>query len=140
MLINNLDNFYGVDERGIPVKSLRNVMEESTVISEVSVSVKSVKLKKVQEMRDITIYTLMDRLSNVISSADCRYTIAKKIMADLRKAWKKGEDTIDLTYIFARKFFWYENKLKTIYGKDALEHLFYRTTDGNYENKDWEII
>lgn len=136
MFTTETEKFYGVDLYGNADTKLRLTMDEELVKSEVIENVIPVFLTDIHEMKEVTIYTLMNKLEEIISSKECRYVIAKWIMANLRNAWEAEENEIEVTYLLCREFTWEENKkTKNVFGKDVLNVIFERISVEKFKNK-----
>ena len=136
MFTNETDKFYGVDLYGNADTKLRLTMDEELVKSEVIENVIPVFLTDIHEMKEVTIYTLMKKLEEIISSKECRYVIAKWIITNLRNAWESEENEIEVTYLLCREFTWDENKkTQNVLGKDVLNTLFERISGDKFKNK-----
>lgn len=94
MFTNETDKFYGVDVYGNADTKLRLTMDEELVKSEVIENVIPVFLTDIYEVKEVTIYTLMEELKRLTEFSVARYVIAKWIMAKLRVAWEAGENEI----------------------------------------------
>lgn len=136
MFTNETEKFYGVDLYGNADTKLRLTMDEELVKSEVIENVIPVFLTDIHEMKEVTIYTLMSKLEEIISSKECRYVIAKWLITNLRNAWESEENEIEVTYLLCREFTWEENKkTKNVMGKDVLNTLFERISGDKFKNK-----
>ena len=136
MFTNETEKFYGVDLYGNADTKLRLTMDEELVKSEVIENVIPVFLTDIHEMKEVTIYTLMSKLEEIVSSKECRYVIAKWIITKLRNAWESEENEIEVTYLLCREFTWEENKkTKNVMEKDVLNTLFERISGDKFKNK-----
>lgn len=136
MFNNEKDSFYGVDIYGNADTCFRITMDERLVKSEIVENVIPVFLTDIHEMKDTTIYTLMEAFEKIISRVECRYVVAKWIMTELRKAWEEGKEEIEITYLLCRSFSWIENKKeKSILGKDIIDALFVRVSGDKFKKK-----
>lgn len=136
MFNNEIDCFYGIDIYGNPDTKLRITMNEELVKSEIIENVISVFLIDINEMKETTIYTIMEELEEIISLPECRYMIAKWIMSKLRKAWSEENEEIEITYLLCREFSWEEEKkTKKVLGKDVLNTLFVRVSGDKFKKK-----
>lgn len=96
---NRLDNFYGCDEDGNPGFEF-SVMDIRSIGSVNNEKPQKVTLVNIDSLKErVSIWGLMSAFRGT-GKSEWEFMWAWQIMSSLRKAWKNGESTCDITWVF----------------------------------------